>query len=54
MVVPGGVLVVCHIAKDPVVVALVLTYPADHSFLLVVIAFPPSRPGMFGVFPNTF
>jgi hypothetical protein len=34
----SGVLVVCHIVKDPVVVALVLTSPADHSFLLVVIA----------------
>jgi hypothetical protein len=32
------VLVVCHMAKDPVTEALVLTSPADHSFLLVVIA----------------
>jgi hypothetical protein len=31
---------VCHMAKDLVVEALVLTYLADHNFLLVVIAFP--------------
>jgi hypothetical protein len=34
------VLVMCHMAKDLVVVALVLTPPANHSFLLVVITFP--------------
>jgi hypothetical protein len=38
VVVPGGVLVMCHIAMDPVIVALVLTYRADHSFLIVVIS----------------
>jgi hypothetical protein len=38
VVMPGGVLVVCHMAKDPVIEALVLTSPADHRFLLVVIA----------------
>jgi hypothetical protein len=40
VVVLDGVLVVCHMAKDPMAVALVLTSPADHSFLLVVIAIP--------------
>jgi hypothetical protein len=38
VVVPDGVLVVCHMAKGPVVVAFVLTSPTVHSFLLVVIA----------------
>jgi hypothetical protein len=38
VVAPGGVLVMCHMAKDIVAVALVLTSPADHNFLLVVIA----------------
>jgi multisubunit Na+/H+ antiporter MnhC subunit len=38
VVVPGGVLVMCQMAKDPVAVVLVLTSLADHSFLLVVIA----------------
>jgi hypothetical protein len=38
MVVPDGALVVCHMAKDPVTEALVLTPPADHNFLLMVIA----------------
>ena len=38
VVVPDEVLVVCHMAKDLVIEALVLTSPADHSFLLVVIA----------------
>ena len=38
MVVPGGMLVVCHMAKDHVIEALVHTSPADHNFLLVVIA----------------
>jgi hypothetical protein len=38
VVVPGEVLVMCHMAKDPVVVALVFTIPVDHNFLLVVIA----------------
>ena len=41
VVVLGGVLVVSHMAKDPVAVALVLTSPVDHSFLLVVIATLP-------------
>jgi hypothetical protein len=36
----GGVLVVRHIAMDLVAVALVLTSPVDHSYLLMVIAFP--------------
>jgi hypothetical protein len=36
--VPDGVLVKCHMAKDPVAVALVLTSAADHNFLLMVIA----------------
>jgi hypothetical protein len=49
-----GVLVVCHMAKDPVVDVLVLTSPVDHDFLLMVIVIPPSDQGMFGVFPNTF
>jgi hypothetical protein len=40
VVIPDGVLVVCHMAKNPVVEALVLTSLADHSFLLVVIAIP--------------
>jgi hypothetical protein len=40
MVMPIGVLVVCHMAKDPVALALVLTSPTDHSFLVVVIASP--------------
>jgi hypothetical protein len=35
---PDGVLVVCHMAKDPVEVALVITSPADHGFLLMLIA----------------
>jgi hypothetical protein len=35
VVVPGGVPVVCYMAEDPVAVALVLTSPADHRFLLV-------------------
>lgn len=38
VVMPDEVLVVCHMAKDPVTEALVLTSPADHNFLLVVIA----------------
>jgi hypothetical protein len=41
VVVPHGVLVVCHMPNDPVAVALVLTSPADHSFLVVVITIPP-------------
>jgi hypothetical protein len=28
----------CHMAKDPLAVALVLTSPADNNFLVVVIA----------------
>jgi hypothetical protein len=32
VVVPGGVLVVCHMAKDSMAMALVLTSPLDHSF----------------------
>jgi hypothetical protein len=39
MVVPGGVLVVCHMVKDPVAVVLVLTSLAEHNFFLVVIPF---------------
>ena len=38
VVVPDGMLVVCHMAKDHVTEALVHTSPADHNFLLVVIA----------------
>jgi hypothetical protein len=38
VVVPGKVLVMSHMAKDPVAEALVLTSPADHNFLLVMIA----------------
>jgi hypothetical protein len=38
--VSSRVLVMCRMGKDPMAVALVLTSPADHSFLLVVIAFP--------------
>jgi hypothetical protein len=38
VVVPGGVLVMCHMAKDPMVEALVLTFQVDHNFLIVVIA----------------
>jgi hypothetical protein len=37
LVVPDEVLVVCHMAKDPVTEALVLTSPADHNFFHVVI-----------------
>jgi hypothetical protein len=48
VVVPSGVLVVCHMAKDPMAVALVPTSLADHNFLLVVIATPLGS-GMFGV-----
>jgi hypothetical protein len=40
VVMPGGVLVMCHMAKDPVKVALILTSLADHNFFLVVIIFP--------------
>jgi hypothetical protein len=38
VVVPVGMLVVCHKAKDHVIKGLVHTSPADHNFLLVVIA----------------
>jgi hypothetical protein len=38
VVVPDEVLVVCHMAKDPVIEDFVLTSPTDHNFLLVVIA----------------
>jgi hypothetical protein len=38
VVVPDGMLVVCHMAKDHVTEALVHTSTADHNFLLVVIA----------------
>jgi hypothetical protein len=34
----SGVLVVCHISKDTVAEAFVLTFPVNHSFLLMVIA----------------
>jgi hypothetical protein len=50
---PSEVLVKSHMAKDPMPVALVLSSPKDHSFLLVVIATPMGL-GMFGVLPNTF
>jgi hypothetical protein len=53
VVVPGEVLVMCHMAKDPVAVALVLTSPVDHNFPSCGDRFP-SRPRMGGVFPNTF
>jgi hypothetical protein len=36
VVVPSRVLVMCHMANDLVTVALVLTSPTDHNFLLVV------------------
>jgi hypothetical protein len=39
MVMPDGLLFVCHMAMDPVIVALVLTSPVDYSFFLMVIAF---------------
>jgi hypothetical protein len=38
VVVPDGMLVVYHMAKDHVTEVLVHTSPADHNFLLVVIA----------------
>jgi hypothetical protein len=37
VVVSGGVLGMCHMAKDPMAMALILTSPADNNFLLVVI-----------------
>jgi hypothetical protein len=37
VVVPDGMLVVCHMANDHVTEALVHTSLADHNFLLVVI-----------------
>jgi hypothetical protein len=37
---PGEVLVMCHMAKDPMDEALVLTSLADHDFHLVVIVIP--------------
>jgi hypothetical protein len=37
---PTGVLVVCHKAKDPVLVALVPTCLVSPDFLLLVIATP--------------
>jgi hypothetical protein len=37
---PDGVLIMCHMANDTVVVALVLTSPADHGFLLVLSTIP--------------
>jgi hypothetical protein len=37
---PDEVLVMCHMAKDPMVVALVPISLADHDFLLMVIAIP--------------
>ena len=40
LVMLGDVLVAHHMAKDPMVVALVLTSLADHNFLLMVIASP--------------
>jgi hypothetical protein len=50
VVVLGGVLVVCHMAKDPVAVVLVPPSLADHSFLLVVISIPPWDRGCLVVF----
>jgi hypothetical protein len=38
VVVPDGMLVMYHMAKDHVTEVLVHTSPADHNFLLVVIA----------------
>jgi hypothetical protein len=38
VVVPDGMLVVCHMAKDHVTEFLVHTSPVDHNFLFVVIA----------------
>jgi hypothetical protein len=38
VVMPDWLLVVCHMTKDPMTEALVLTSSADHNFLLVVIA----------------
>jgi hypothetical protein len=40
VVVPSGVLIVCHMAKDPVDrgSGFVLTSPVDHSFLFMVIS----------------
>jgi hypothetical protein len=40
VVVPVGVLVMCHMTNDPKVDALVPTALAKHSFLLMVIATP--------------
>jgi hypothetical protein len=40
MVLSDGVLVVCHMAKDPMAEVLVLTSLVGHTFILVVIAFP--------------
>jgi hypothetical protein len=37
---PIEVLVMCHMAKDPVLMALVPTSLANHNFLLVVIVNP--------------
>jgi hypothetical protein len=53
VVVPSGVPVMCHMAKDPMAVALVLTSPVDHNFPSCGDHFP-SGSGMGGVFPNTF
>jgi hypothetical protein len=49
MVVPDGALVVCHMAKDPVIEDLVLTSPVDHNFLLMVIASLRVTPGFWKV-----
>jgi hypothetical protein len=35
------VLVVCHMAEDPMIVVLVTPSLEDQSFLIVVIAIPP-------------
>jgi hypothetical protein len=53
VVVPDGLLAICHMTKDPVQVDLVPTFLADHSFLLVVNA-TPFRIGDVWCFPNTF
>jgi hypothetical protein len=38
VVMPDEVLVMCHMVKDLVAMALVLTSLVDHSFLIMVIA----------------
>ena len=45
VVIPDGMLVMCHMAKDHVTEALVHTSPTDHNFLLVVVTKPPKSLG---------